>query len=284
VYTFYLQQLHTFQFRLTVEFSGTVDSSVKVDWMNVRSVIDDHEHDVLVILDCCYAAVAALDSYTELLAASSRESPAGSDTEQNFTTALVDVLMGSRGSPITVAQIHAALVRKAAHYSLEATPVHAELGKKLMGSICLERLGGTSTGVFIPPNSLDVEIVVKVFLQDVNIMAEFEAWEKFLRTAVPPNLRDMSIEIRPHSLVNTGSHMLQFSVPLPVFSVLRFKGPFRFVCVVRSQNLFLRRAPAEPLAAPQDPRPAGVLASLPVRQGLVSYRSMPPGNNDGPRC
>jgi hypothetical protein len=114
VHTFYLQQLHTFQFRLTVEFSGTVDSSVKVDWMNVRSVIDDHEHDVLVILDCCYAAVAALDSYTELLAASSRESQAGSHPGQNFTTALADVLLHSGGLPMTVAQVHAVLVRKAA--------------------------------------------------------------------------------------------------------------------------------------------------------------------------
>jgi hypothetical protein len=276
VHTFYLQQLHTFQFRLTVEFSGTVDSSVKVDWLSVRSVIDDHEHDVLVILDCYYAGVAALDSYRELLAASSRESQAGSRPGQNFTTALANVLRDSGGRPMTVAQVHAVLVRKAEEYSLDATPVHAELGSKLMGSICMARLGETRTGVFIPPDSLDVQILVKVFLKDVNIVPEFEAWEHFLRTAVPPNLRDMSIEIHAHSLVNTGSDMLQFSVPLPVFSVLRFKGPFRFVCVARSQNQFLRRAPP---AAPTD-----ILASLPVPQGLVNYRPRPPRNDDGRRC
>jgi hypothetical protein len=273
------------KFWLTVDFSGTVNSTVKVNWMQVRSMLNNSEHDVLVILDCCYAAVAGLHSYTELLAASSRESPAGSHPTENFTIALADILHNTGGRPMTVAQVHAELVRKAEEYSLEATPVHAELGVNLLGSICLARLGETSPNVCIPPNALDVQIVVKVFLQDVNIVPEFEAWDRFLRTAVPPNLRDMSIEIKPHSLVNTGSFMLQFSVPLAVFSVLRFQGPFRFVCVARSENLFLRRAPTQPQAVPEDTRaPTGILASLPVPQGHVNYRPRPPGNNDGRRC
>jgi hypothetical protein len=47
-----------------------------------------------------------------------------------------------------------------------------------------------------------------VFLEDASIAPEFEAWDRFLRTAVPPNLRDVSIDIHAHCLVSTGSDML----------------------------------------------------------------------------
>jgi hypothetical protein len=144
-----------FQFRLTVEFSGTVDSSVKVDWLLARRVINNHEHDVLD------SAVAALDSYTELLAASSRDSQAGSHPEHNFTTALADILHDSGGPPHDGCSgscgTRSQGRRVLALYWRQCPPMRSSVVYKLMGSICLARLGQTRPGNFILPDSSEVQ-------------------------------------------------------------------------------------------------------------------------------
>ncbi|KAA8911415.1 hypothetical protein FN846DRAFT_887857 [Sphaerosporella brunnea] len=283
-------------------WSGTIDSAVTVDWLLVRRIVGYQDHDMLEILDCCYAAVAAIDSPTEVLVSSSQESVAGFEPEHNFTMALADILENSGGRAMTVAQIHAKLVRNADKYRLEATPVHAQLGNELSGSICLARLGDAGAGNFEVPDSMEIQIVVTAYLQGHSLPPDFKEWNRFLRSAVPRNLRHMDIKIEAHSLVNTGLALLQFSVPLPVFSVLKAIGPFRYLCVAHSSNLFLRPTVSSAIHPPREeeycPRPpielenrpsrpatpAGgrpaVLADVLRRQGTPRDRPQTPQNED----
>ncbi|KAA8899224.1 hypothetical protein FN846DRAFT_909722 [Sphaerosporella brunnea] len=101
----------------------------------------------------------------------------------------------SGGRATTAAQIHAILVQNADKYNRQATPVHTQLGNKQYPTI--------------PPG--------------------FEEWNRLLHSAVPQNFRDMDIKITAHRVVNAWSALLQFSVQLPVFSLLKTIGPFRTV-------------------------------------------------------
>ncbi|KAF8535113.1 hypothetical protein BDD12DRAFT_782774, partial [Trichophaea hybrida] len=183
---------HSLGDKFDCKWSGSLSSAVQVDWMSARVPLNLTQADVMIILDCCYASAAAIDSRIELLAASSRESQASSDPKHNLTRTVAKILKHSGSKPMTVAQIHAKIVREAKSDLLPVTPVHAELGAKLTGSIVLARLGETVTNIALPALAT-IRVLVTAKLQDPTILPDIDQWQQFLTSAIPSNVQEMNV-------------------------------------------------------------------------------------------
>lgn len=94
-------------------------------WSSLQPLLETAVPNVLIILDCCFAANAARDTTTgttkELLAACGRENPTLGVGERSFTSALIDELKGFGSDAFTVAMLHSRLVTM--RWRLEYTPV-----------------------------------------------------------------------------------------------------------------------------------------------------------------
>jgi hypothetical protein len=97
--------------------------------------------DVLILLDCCFAANAArgdVNGINELLAACGREVEAEGVTDRSFTRNLIRKLRSFGPQPFTVSQLHQRLMKD--RKRLVNTPVYFPLSGPKMPSICLSPL------------------------------------------------------------------------------------------------------------------------------------------------
>ena len=223
------------------KMKGSSESKVRVDWIRMAAPLQVTEYaHVLVILDCCYASVAAIEARVELLAARGKEGTAPCDPVHNLTTRFSKILENSGGRPLSVAYIYGLMLRDVRGNKLEPSPIHIALGTKMHGnssSICLARLGAEKLDPFVPKGQT-VRVTVIAELEDPNILPNADEWAIFFNTLIPSNVKKIC-DAKAEAVYITDSITVEFSIPVEVWSVLRWFGPYKFGRFVRSRNLLL---------------------------------------------
>lgn len=215
-----------------------------MDWVYARHALANTHVDILCLFDTCDTAGAGLKfvprSHIELLAASSREGTASGVMDINFTAALTKILEEKGGNPISVAKIHAKLVTQAETNKLSATPVHAELGAKLSGTILLAKLNGPTTPTVELSEDATLKVLVSLHLEEPASPPNREQWARLLTSSVPSNLKDMGVEIVLEGVFDSTSVIVLLSMPIEVYTILEKIGPYRYCGYVRSSNIILK--------------------------------------------
>ena len=169
--------------------TGALDSEVSIDWFYISRALNTTRYaEVLLVMDCCYAAVAAINARMEILAATDKDGVASPDPILNLTRTLSDILMDSGGKRITVAHIHGLMLRDVMKNKLSPSPVHVSLGKKLHGSIEMARLGNVQETRFLPREKT-VLVTMTAELEDPDIVPSAAEWSTFFTTSIPNNVR-----------------------------------------------------------------------------------------------
>lgn len=208
--------------------------------MQHRKYTDHAQADTLYILDCCYASVAAIEGNNELLAASGRESIAASELTTSFCSAFTNCMEALEGYPITVAQIHARLLRFAHENRLQATPVHATLSRN-RPSITLQALNQENTGTSFEErmqryqamgDSL-LRVLIKVKIQGAATRPRIAEWTRWLTTNLLSNVAEISLE----AAFEGNSTLLFVTVPLELWSSMEDNEACTFIDFVQSENI-----------------------------------------------
>lgn len=198
--------------------------------------------DTLYILDCCYASRAAIDGNNELLAASSREIPMTSSLSSSFTYILAEYLESLAGQPVTVAQIHAHLLREAHLNRLSTTPVHATLtAERPCVTLYPQAAAQGHPTAFAEHTAPTREMaeegslraLVKVAIQGQVTTPTIQEWKAWLATNMLPYTNDIEIEAAFTSI----SSMLLISMPLEVWTAMADHPALELVDFVTSRNL-----------------------------------------------
>ncbi|KAL8831278.1 MAG: hypothetical protein Q9170_005369 [Blastenia crenularia] len=230
--------------------STAQDSNAKLlHYMNFTalmiSTLELRTHDALYILDCCYACGLALGCNKELLASSACELYSVS-TFTGFTRQLLDVLVEQGRRPITLAHIHAKLVKRwdgpgDARMGLELTPVHTELNPGQVGSLILAPMytSGTTTPRPHLQRSIDTplldvteaKVIISVHLTNINSILDVDAWVKWLFTCRPPYIRE--VELQVVSAHPASSTLILLMVPAAVYNTMHSHPAYSFVAYVR---------------------------------------------------
>src|SRR4051794_24755505 len=115
---------------------GNDSKSPTVDWYSLQPMLMRSPCDVLLLLDCCYAACAVRGESSgtnELLAACGREIEAEGVSDRSFTRNLMFILSTFRSKPFTVSELYERLIRDKKR--LVNTPVYFPLSGRKEGSI-----------------------------------------------------------------------------------------------------------------------------------------------------
>ncbi|CAD0108043.1 unnamed protein product [Aureobasidium uvarum] len=115
-----------------------------INWTRHASMTDTFKGgEVLLVMDCCFAAQAIrTNKGPELLAASGWEAQASAHVDSCLTAALNTILKELNGQTCKVADVYAKILHGKKHYGLTTTPVHALTLNSKAQSITLERLSG----------------------------------------------------------------------------------------------------------------------------------------------
>lgn len=223
--------------------------SPSLNWSDIQPMLQNAKPHVLIILDCCFAANAARDTTQgnskEILAASSRESPALGAGRLSFTSLLLDQMRDFGHTPFTVAMLYARLVtmRKTAF-----TPNYVPLSESRSSSITICPMPKANE-VQCPTTPLSDSDSEKVITSDTSPSGETEPrvllsisvteevehkvaqWVSWLTTAVPPDI------VRVESIYNGHSTLVLVSIPIIGWSRLRKISAYRFIGFIKSEDL-----------------------------------------------
>jgi hypothetical protein len=167
-----------------------------LEWFLIQPKFDHVESDVLLLLDCCFAAQAArarqVPTRVELLAASAMGVQAPPPGKHSFTTILINELKRAMSSPdgISVAKLHSNLMKKESEY--KRSPIHVDLGLGTRKSICLiplEKSSGRYT-----TGSRGHELTVQIMLRDVITQTSLPSIVQWLRHQAPSIVLRMNVE------------------------------------------------------------------------------------------
>src|SRR5438046_1800245 len=117
--------------------------SPTVNWYNFQPMLKRTLCDVLILLDCCYAACAArgeTNGINELIAACGREVEAEGVTDRSFTRNLMRKLRSFGSEPFTVSQLYERLL-KDRKPRLVNTPFYFPLSDRSKHSIRIASVG-----------------------------------------------------------------------------------------------------------------------------------------------
>ena len=119
--------------------------SPELSWRAVQPFLEGAPYDVLLLLDCCFAASAAraaVSGINELLAACGRDHTTVGVGPDSFTIRLIEAIKAFGGKAFTVLRLYERLIQNERHLT---TPQYHLLGRcgtpsALTPSIVLERL------------------------------------------------------------------------------------------------------------------------------------------------
>ncbi|KAI4271607.1 MAG: hypothetical protein LQ337_005891 [Flavoplaca oasis] len=219
-----------------------------VDVMN--ATLELHDSDVAYLLDSCYGTSLALKTGKELLASSSVEIVSTASGMTGFTRQLCDLLEKQERKPITLAHIHAKLLKK--HFAgidntimgLELTPVHTELNPNQQGSLILAPLRTSSFRNPVPWPSRNVpfldrdhlKVQISVHMWNTKI-PELQNWVKWLTTNKPPFIRELEISVA--TACRTGSLLVTLIIPAAVHSAMHGNPAYQMIGYVQSNDLWV---------------------------------------------
>lgn len=117
-------------------------NSPSLTWSSLQHLLENALPQVLIILDCCFAANAVRDTTDgtakEILAACGRENPTLGVGMRSYTSALIEELQAFGDKPFSVAMLHARLVTL--RWRLAFTPMYTLLSENNRPSIQLAPL------------------------------------------------------------------------------------------------------------------------------------------------
>lgn len=122
------------------------ENGASVDWFSIQHLLEYAVPDVLILLDCCFAASAdqrSIDGTVEILAACGHETETVGISGWSFTNRLTEVLRDMKDQSFTVTQLHSKLVNYRAVTGpkrLMRTPHHGIMSNKDKASIRISAL------------------------------------------------------------------------------------------------------------------------------------------------
>ncbi|KAI1946802.1 hypothetical protein LOZ57_003572 [Ophidiomyces ophidiicola] len=213
-------------------------------WDLIHQPLTACQGDVLVVLDCCAAAVAALqESEVEFLVASAFESSTTANIATSFSSRLIELLESYAKTEVTVAQVHAQLVADAADPGkyLYNTPVHISPASK--PSITLRPLNKPNrelTQLKKGDTCGDGKVLISVNLQGKYALPDFEEWKRWLAQDIPDGIADIKIQ----AVFGAASTFCLFTVPVEVWDMMKDDDAYAFVQFVNTDNFYLPDCPA----------------------------------------
>lgn len=193
--------------------------------------------DVLVIMDSCYSGAAAMGpGEFEYLVASGFESPAAAHPPECFSRRLTDLLKNLPSPEITVAQIHAQLVKQANKRGsqLDYTPVHvASKGKPSITLRPLLKMQREVNSLRKSDELADGKVLVSVLLQGKTSVPDVKQWQAWLSNHIPENVADIKIE----AVFESHSSLCLLTMPTAVWNMLKHDSAYQFIAYVESRNI-----------------------------------------------
>lgn len=235
-----------------------------MNWTPPQSILFDCESDVLVLLDCCYAANTARVSDTqcrgtnEIIAAYSQGVANPGAASQSFTTALVDEL-GSRvediqrGKSLTAVGLHSALFRY--NRKLQYPPSYVRIAGSEGPTIELTPSPSTyvSASKTLSPHSPTTvvptppEPEARVLLAIHTAKTPGGDVVAFLRNEGLCHMyvKGMNV-VNVEAVYKSDSTLVVVSVPMEVWNFLPDNPACQFIGTVRSGNIIQNAAALEP--------------------------------------
>ena len=208
--------------------------------------------DVVILLDCCYAASAdqrSVDGTMEILAACGREVGTVGISDWSFTSRLTELLHDLRDRSFTIVQLHSKLVNYRAAEGpkkLLRTPHHGIMSNKDKASIRLSSMtltrdvtefDDTELAMCEEPSSFGAgssRVLIAVSLQRSDL--DPGAWRDWLLSHLPGGIRGLSL-VRPEGIWGGHSVLGLFSLPAAVWDLLPNKFAYTFVGFVTTPNV-----------------------------------------------
>ncbi|KAK6811242.1 hypothetical protein RU639_013018 [Aspergillus parasiticus] len=195
-----------------------------IPWMMIEGELTRiRQADKLLTLDSCFSTAAAIEGgNNEYLAASSSESQASGCVERSFTRRFLDLLANLNCPEITVAQLHAKLVKEANNpkSELDYTPVHISSVDK--PSITLR-----------PLQKMPREVAA---LRRTGELLK-SGRDGSLISDIPEAVVDVKIE----AVFESMSSLCLVTMPVAVWDMLKGNDAYGFIAYVESHNLLLSR-------------------------------------------
>lgn len=207
--------------------------------------------DVVILLDCCYAASADLrsvDGTLEVLAACGREVTTVGISDWSFTSRLTELLRDLKDQAFTIVQLHSKLMNYRAvdgPKKLLKTPHHGIMSNKDKASIRLSAMTtpldvmsvdktelATSTVGVVSPRVL-IAVSLKKNDHDPGV------WRDWLLSHLPGGVDGLSL-VRPEGIWGAHSVLGLFSLPAAVWDLLPNRFSYTFVGFVTTPNMIGR--------------------------------------------
>jgi hypothetical protein len=234
-----------------------------LNWTTTQQVLfDDADADVLILLDCCYAASARFRAAStgkgtkEILAACSNKLPTTGVEYRSFTSVLTDELKEAaienqlRGSSLSVVELHGFMHD---NRKLQYQPIYARVSRNRYHTISLIPFrdatqlrcevmtpdGSTSSASSSP--QLRINTATRVLLSIHTSRSPTEDLICFLKNEcmLPLYVTGMKIEevVRIEGIYESNSTLTLVSIPLPVWDLIPDHAACHYVGLIRSENL-----------------------------------------------
>jgi hypothetical protein len=251
--------------------------SPTLDWHSIQPMLKRAPCDVLILLDCCFAACAArgdIKGTNELLAACGREVEAEGVSDRSFTKNLMRKLRSFGSQPFTVSQLYERLIKD--RKRLVNTPVYYPMTGRNKPSISIAPLptknlatplmptsialaspslseahssatdlshGSTSPPASSQPSSepTSPRVLLAVSLKEGSSIPDLDQWTEWLRSEAPCDIKHINVKVEAAYLSN--STLMLVSIPVSIWSHLPDSSAYRFIDFVTSDNLWKHSTP-----------------------------------------
>jgi hypothetical protein len=230
--------------------------------------------DVLILLDCCFAACAArgdIKGTNELLAACGREVEAEEVSGRSFTRNLMRKLRSFGSEPFTVSQLFERMIKDRKRLintpvyhpmsgrnnpSIRIAPLQAKnLATPLMPSLMtlespslsvthslMTDLSHSTTSTpasslpSTPPDLTSPRVLLAVSLKEGSSVPDLDQWTEWLRSELPRDIAHIGVKIEAVYL--SDSTLMLVSLPISIWNHLPDSSAYRFIDFITSDDLW----------------------------------------------
>ena len=235
-----------------------------IDWYSIQHLLEYAVPDVVIFLDCCFAASADLrsvDGTLEVLAACGQEIETVGISNWSFTSRLIELLYILKDQTFTIVQLHSRLMNYRAATGpkkLLKTPIHGLMSNKDKASI---RLSSMMSKLALSPTvekeitfaedaqSLENEssrVLIAVSFERNNLSPDL--CRNRLLSHLPGGVTGLSL-VRPEGIWDAHSILGLFSLPVAVWDLIPDKPAYNFVGHVITPNIIKKAIASADLAS-----------------------------------
>ena len=216
------------------------DSKHDVRWSRIQPSLGDIQGDVLVLLDCCYAATVGPGEAQEVLAATGIKETVQGPGEQSFTSSIMRAMEDFGNQPSNAAMLHAMLCEKAYRHKTGTTPIHIARKDSARPSIFLPNFSQpVNTEASEHPDE-KVKVLVKFTLQSGSEIPDVQQWITNLSTNMPPNIASGDISLE--GVFDSGSTTGLLTMPVRIWTCLGKNPALELVGYVEGHNKMLEQS------------------------------------------